>query len=265
MSERDQRRQAFARVRNAVVAVALQHPALARVPGVLSGPVAKQVAILGSGFLVDNRGYIATAGHVVRKLRENTKRFEGATPQILIARTGVFDSVNQTYMHRTGAEKILSAQDFTGIDIGIIQIRPLALPAGDPFVPLTFSSDPCMEGDDIALCGFPDGIRLHDSVKASFASGIVSAIHPDPGIPPRQREEIQFDAPVLGGTSGGPLFTPNTGEVIGMVIRNYSEVITPPTAIDFSFEVRNSISWALDASVVADAVRMYRLNDPQPE
>jgi len=96
-----------------------------------------------------------------------------------------------------------------------------ALKAGD--------STKVREGQPIALCGFPFGfmLGLHPSTSAGIISSISPIAVPAINMALLDAETIealrnpfnvfQLDATAYPGHSGGPLFDPRTGEVLGVV------------------------------------------------
>lgn len=136
----------------------------------------------GSGFIIDPRGYVLTAQHVIDKAKEIEIRL--ADSQRLPARVIAADSQ---------------------IDIAILKIpaeRELPiLPLGD--------SDAIRVGDLAVVFGYPFGR------ESSMNMGIVSRAgrsYPDSA----SFEFIQTDAGGYPGGSGGPLLD-NKGHVIGMI------------------------------------------------
>jgi len=79
-------------------------------------------------------------------------------------------------------------------------------------------------GDDIAFLGFPLGV---EHLTCSY--GIVSALYQSNNV-----DKIQLDANVNPGSSGSPLFRPDTGQVIGIVTRKR-------TGLEDKFEENKSI------------------------
>ncbi len=140
---------------------------------------------LGSGVIVDSRGYIVTNNHVVDK-----------ADRIRVNLMGDPETVTYT-------ATVIGVDQET--DLAVIKIdAKKALPAAK-----LGNSDSMNVGDWVLAIGSPFG--LNETVTA----GIVSAIGRDI-IPSRQFEKfIQTDAAINPGNSGGPLVNMN-GEVIGI-------------------------------------------------
>lgn len=112
------------------------------------------------------------------------------------------------------------------------------------------------EGDDLAFMGFPIGGSLgfsHVTHRATVST-ITSAALPSPSAE-RLREQairglrngtydiFQLDATAYPGNSGGPLFDPDTGEVMGVMnmvlIKNTREsALTQPSGISYAIPSR---------------------------
>ncbi|HDZ91517.1 MAG: DegQ family serine endoprotease [Deltaproteobacteria bacterium] len=136
---------------------------------------------LGSGFIIDEHGYILTNNHVVEKADEITVKLAGGA---------------------SFSAKVTGRDPKT--DLALIQIdtdKPLTpLPMGD--------SDELEVGDWVIAMGNPFG--LDNTVTA----GIVSAKYRHIGAGPYENF-IQTDASINPGNSGGPLLN-SAGEVIGI-------------------------------------------------
>lgn len=145
---------------------------------------------LGSGLIVDARGYIVTNRHVVHR----AQRIEVSIP-----------GDNHVYFAQLVGED-------RETDLAVIKIAaPRALPVahlGD--------SNQLAVGDWVVAIGSPFGL------EASVTTGIVSALHR--ALDPTQQFEdfIQTDAPVNPGNSGGPLIDLH-GDVIGINTAIYSD------------------------------------------
>jgi serine protease Do len=144
----------------------------------------KLVSGMGSGILVDGRGYIVTNHHVVDKV-------QGLIVQL-------FDGSNY-------AARVLQSDPV--MDLAVIKVdadHPLAA------VDIGTSSD-LMVGESVITIGNAFGYENTVSV------GIVSALHRDVTLSDEQvyRNLIQTDACINPGNSGGPLINVN-GELIGI-------------------------------------------------
>ena len=142
---------------------------------------------LGSGFIIDNTGYIVTNNHVI----------EGA------------EEISVTLTDGTTLKAKLLGKD-EKVDLALLKVEtthPLSsVPFGD--------SDTARVGDWVLAIGNPFGLG------GSVTAGIVSARGRD--IRQSQYDDfIQTDAPINRGNSGGPLFNMR-GEVIGINTAIYS-------------------------------------------
>ena len=100
-----------------------------------------------------------------------------------------------------------------------IEIPPLGYIKQLPFIKLGDSSK-VREGDEVAICGFPSGLALHHDFPLRQATpiaqkGIIAAILPWSGLP--NPHAFQLDIQVNPGSSGSPVFVPESGEVVGVV------------------------------------------------
>ena len=157
-------------------------------PGGQAGPGAEgpiRERSLGSGVIVDPKGYIVTNRHVVEKADRIRVRFEDDPPGV---------------QHDA---KVIGTDQET--DLAVIKVdMDRALPAAK-----MGNSDSMQVGDWVLAVGSPFG--LSETVTA----GIVSAKGRDI-VPGRQFQTfIQTDAAINPGNSGGPLVNMN-GEVIGI-------------------------------------------------
>jgi S1-C subfamily serine protease len=148
---------------------------------------------LGTGFVVDDQGYILTNAHVVD---ENGQRASGVT----------------VVFNKGGSETQRVPGQLVGVDVGsdvaVIKVDPAKadlspLPIGD--------SDQVVVGEPVVAIGNPLGYDF------SITSGIVSATGRSLEAPNGQTipNGIQTDAAINQGNSGGPLIDGH-GQVIGI-------------------------------------------------
>jgi len=141
----------------------------------------------GTGVVIDQRGLIVTAAHVVEGASTVQIRF--ATGERVSGRVLGTDEAN---------------------DIALLRVD--RLPEGVP-VAVLGDSDRVQVGDFVVAIGSPFGL------SGTVTQGIVSAVNRSWN-PPGDRLRtglIQTDAPINPGNSGGPLFDAR-GEVIGITI-----------------------------------------------
>lgn len=141
----------------------------------------------GSGFIIDESGYVVTNHHVIDSARAiKVKLSDGRE----------FDA------------KLIGSDKDT--DVALLKIE------GRDFPTVTVGDDdrPLRVGDWVVAVGNPFGLG------GSVTAGIVSSIGRDIGNGPFT-DYIQIDAPINQGNSGGPTFDIN-GRVVGMNTAIYS-------------------------------------------
>jgi len=166
-------------------------------------PMGGERRALGSGFIVDSRGYIITNNHVVDKADKIYVRLST-------------DPDNPTDPGRSA--KVIGVDKDT--DIAVIKIdsdKPL------PTIKLG-NSEGAQVGDWVLAIGSPFG--LSQTVSAGIVSAKNRAIEEGPspsGISQNQFQRfIQTDAAINPGNSGGPLVD-MAGQVIGMNTAIYTQ------------------------------------------
>ena len=147
---------------------------------ILSSSPSNHVA-LGSGFILDEEGYILTNGHVIEDASEITVILQDNTPLAAVL---------------VGTDK--------QTDLALIKVD-----TNHKLIPVKFgNSDKIRVGDWILAIGNPFGLG------GSVTAGIVSAKERDIASGPYDNF-IQTDASINQGSSGGPMFNLQ-GEVIGI-------------------------------------------------
>lgn len=152
---------------------------------------------LGSGVIIDKRGYVLTNLHVV----ENAVRIKIVTQDA------------------RGVEKewpAAAAATDPAMDIALLKIK-----GGGSFPWLDLNGEADLKvGDLVMAVGYPFGF------KQTFTSGIISALNASLPVQGRKYEKlIQTDAAINYGNSGGPLLNLK-GEVIGL-----NTAIASPTGV----------------------------------
>jgi serine protease Do len=144
---------------------------------------------LGSGFIVNQHGYIMTNEHVVRNAEEIRITLNDGS-EALAAVVGT----SRRY------------------DIAVLKIEGSAF----PYVTLG-DSDRLLIGEWVIAIGSPFGHLLNDT-QPTVTVGVISALMRDVTSDPREAvfmNMIQTDAAINPGNSGGPLVS-STGEVVGI-------------------------------------------------
>jgi S1-C subfamily serine protease len=147
-------------------------------------PPSRETA-LGTGFVVDSRGEIVTASHVVAGASSITARLAGGTVR---------------------SAKVLGMDRST--DVALLSIDPSRLTLHS--LPLGRSGALAV-GDPLAVMGDPFGY------SRSLSTGVVSSLHRMIDAPDGFTigDAIQTDAPINPGNSGGPLLNAH-GQVVGI-------------------------------------------------
>jgi TPR repeat protein len=155
-------------------------------------------SMLGSGFVVDKDGLIATNWHVIK-----------ADPSRIV----VTFSDHRRY-EVTDVVSVNEARDLAILKIDAKDLTPL--PLGD--------SDAVHQGDPVVAIGNPRGL------ERTVSNGLISALRParpEPGF------LLQLSAPIAHGSSGGPALN-DKGEVIGVT----SNIIPGAGELNFALPSR---------------------------
>ncbi len=183
------------------------------------GPAGGEKRALGSGFIVDPRGYIITNNHVVDK-----------ADRIYVKLSTDSESDQGHIGHVVGVDK--------DTDIAVVKI--------DSSTPLPTvkmgNSDAEQLGDWVLAIGSP--FDLSQTVTAGIVSAKNRSISDQSGAPSQFQRFIQTDAAINPGNSGGPLLNMR-GEVIGV-----------NTAIYTSGMGSQGVGFAVPSNTVIDVYNM---------
>ena len=188
----------------------------------------KPVAIFGTGFLVDPRGYVVSAYHVKEscsKLRESYKQ-KGINAKIAIFREINSGDSNLTLkftiMKDWGRLRMPVPHQYTIMpDIDITIGRPLEQANDFPYLEIKEPHKPEVL-DEIAMCGYPAGEFSFDysgeiaGVRFSpiLQLGRIAGLMPFDSAP--EPYAMQTDIVGTGGSSGSPLIDLGDTKVIGI-------------------------------------------------
>ncbi len=174
----------------------------------------------GTGFLIDERGWVATNYHVMRQAATTT---------------------GQT---RDGTTIEISGFLAVDPDHDLVVLKLAEVPESLQPVPLTAPPE-IEQGDPVTAVGHPAGFRF------TATDGIVSAVRTTKELPPMFAQTlgsdpdtvwIQTSAAISGGNSGGPLFN-NLGQVLGV-----NTWIAPGENLGFAVHVQHLIALQGDAT-----------------
>jgi S1-C subfamily serine protease len=111
-------------------------------------------------------------------------------------------------------------------------------------------------GDPVVVAGFPHGRDMflltktnRGLIQPTFHSGLVSAIIP--AMNATETRLFQLSVPSAGGTSGGAVFNPNTGEIIGMVFQGLQIRIQGTDKGTEASDIPLPISYAIPSEIIA--------------
>lgn len=141
---------------------------------------------VGTGFIVDSKGYILTNSHVVSD--------------------GKASDVNVLFNDGSTSNGKVLWNDPT-IDLAIVKVDKTGLPLAD-----LGNSDSVRTGDLAVAIGNPLGLEFQKSVTQGIISGLDRSIQTEQS---NMTGLIQTDASINPGNSGGPLLN-DKGEVIGI-------------------------------------------------
>lgn len=190
---------------------ALDHVrALAGVSATAASGGTRQLVSSGSGFVLNNAGYILTDQHVVGRCGLVTVRLANgsAVPVEIVAA----DKTNDLALLKT--------------------TTPIGVPAAFR------SGSSIRQGDQVVLVGFPlNGLLASD---LNVTTGSVSALIG----PQDDSRKLQFTAPTQSGNSGGPLLD-QTGAVVGVAEMTLNSValavITGAQSENANFAIKDSV------------------------
>jgi hypothetical protein len=209
--------------------------------------------IIGTGFFIHEDGVIVTNKHVIDQIRSlqtepeqlvsdliKVLYFEKTPTSMRVAVLGVFSVAEITRTLPEGS--VHYGPDSP--DIGLIVLRDVShCPA------VKFYEGEVEEGASLAVAGFPMGERalsapgwLHQ-IGPTLQTGTVASLLPFACEKPHG---YLIDVVIQGGSSGSPLFVPNTGEVVGIMYGGLVDYYESQSAGTF-YQVPTSLSLAVPA------------------
>ncbi len=222
-----------------------------------NGPI-HTVDTVGTGFLVDRRGFVLTNRHVAepwwKDPTADSLAGQGFRPRYLSLRA-FFPSV-------TDALDLKAHRTSSSVDLALLKVELRGRKI--PVLPLDESGDGAVPGQPVVVVGYPSGI---EAILAKADSGVVREILASGTAPERVTEalsnkglirpsttqghigdvtktDIVFDAPTTQGSSGGPVFNKHGrviaveyavlskfgGNSFGLPVRHVLELLRAPRA-----------------------------------
>jgi hypothetical protein len=147
----------------------------------------------GTGFLINNEGYIATNRHVIERSKD----------------LYVTLSISGKKIERKA--KIIGYSNFDDLALLKIDLANLFTSA----IPYSFKKEPLNLGSKIYTMGYPDPSYMGSNIK--LTDGLINATT---GFQDSENE-YQISAPIQGGNSGSPMFD-SDGFIRGVIVASYT-------------------------------------------
>lgn len=135
---------------------------------------------------------------------------------------------------------LFATQTFSPYDIAVVELEESI-----PGIPEPVLASGYCTGEDVCVVGFG---ALGERCGPSVSSGVLSAVISVGNIPVM----LQTSCAVHGGSSGGPLFAAESGQLLGIVASNTRDNCTGATYPHLNFSI--------PITIVRAAIRRYREN-----
>lgn len=194
---------------------------------------------MGTGFVVGDGSYVLTNAHVIAR---NLSSEDKETLALFVGER-----------NSTSSRELTIVAEDREHDLSLLKI------SGAPLIPLKLGdSDRVREGELYAFTGFPIGavLGLHPVSHRGLISAITPVATPTDGssqLNPKMIKRLQspydvfqLDATAYPGSSGSPLYHPDSGEVIGVVnsvfVKETKEtVIEKPSGITYAIPINFAV------------------------
>jgi len=227
--------------------------------------------IIGTGFIINENGLIATNDHVAKAFDKLFKPpdAEGDWPLYATLFTMLEIGILQVPLEIIGVFKIgqfIPGKAYYGPeipDIAFVHVKAKGLPALE-----VDDSIELEEGLEVATAGFPMGEDaltapgyLHQ-LTPTLQRGIISAILPFACPTPHA---FTMNVMTQTGASGSPVFIPETGKVIGVLYAGLSDI--GQTSGQDLYRVPTNISYVVPSHFIVNALAQIEddLNFKPPE
>lgn len=217
--------------------------------------------IIGTGFVIDSDGWIATNRHVAEAFAHvpnEVRQVIGDQIPVMAVLFQLVDGNLHLPMFQVEdvitfdvPQRLLTQFAREAPDLAFARINVRALPT------LEIARDVRIEeGMELATSGFPMGSDALapegylSQISPTLQRGIVSAVLPFPGTHPHA---FLLNVMVRGGASGSPVFFPESGKVAGIVYAGLRDFESSKAC---SYAVPTNLTYVLPAHAISTAVKI---------
>lgn len=226
----------------------------------------KKTYFLGTATLIEPFGHGVTAAHVLQVYFDYAKSLKNQRPEhepaLLLTVPFAPDAAPDVPVFQYAPIKRVTT-GAAGLDVAAFTFVPPSDFDQTAVATMHVDPDPCHDGDEIFLCGYPFGETLKDEFgdqfwNPNFCSGIVSAALPYPEAPLERRYYFRLNTMANQGNSGGPVIDAESGRCVGILthifdpFRNRTPAGAPPRDTNGGNESPNAKSGA-DPRAAPDA------------
>lgn len=181
--------------------------------------VGHQISVRGTGFIISPEGKFITCAHVYKEIPEKDLEFLGAR---VSSKT---DSRGITIYERYGVRLLKMDQENDIVLMEIINHNKIAFATIKDFG----GSSALQEGDEVIFIGYPlatEFLGLQFGITMTSSSSIISSVKRR-GVD-GSLHFFMIDTHVNNGASGSPVFSVESGKVIGVISGRISTKISLP-------------------------------------
>ncbi|KIY41180.1 hypothetical protein TZ03_08295 [Pseudomonas sp. 10-1B] len=215
---------------------------------------------VGSGFVLNNEGYIATNQHVAGAAIE----YKSKTLLYVNPNESTFNS--EDVVNRPNADVVWTSKD---LDLAIIRYR-----GQSHLEPVTLTDQIPAQGSPVIAIGYPQAAEAFTSASrdihsvATITTGLLGRVNPAGRLSGGPLSLLQHSAQISGGNSGGPLFD-ECDRVIGVNTMGHTGVQGIFASSSINELIRNlntqSIAYTLDSTPCMSTKERYQKEQDRME
>lgn len=185
---------------------------------------------VGTGFFVNNEGYVITNYHVVKTSENNTKIM---------------------FKNKEKEAKMIAFDEILDIALLKVEVKNKNY--------IKFSNNSPKKAQSILVAGYPYGKYISDDLK--ITSGIINSLK---GIK-NNTSMLQIDATVNPGNSGGPIVDKDSGSLVGVATmklsKDYTKAAFGVESENTNYGIKSSqVKDFLEANNVSVSIKKNKLN-----